>query len=87
MKKVFKYKLQTKDIQEIEMPELSEVLCVQIQNNVPCIWVKVDTKNELKKRFFLVVGTGNPVPDNPSNYIGTYQLLDGDLVYHVFELI
>lgn len=86
MKSIFKYQLKTTDLQEIEMPELAEVLCVQVQNGIPCIWAKVETENALKKRAFFVVGTGNPLPDNPSNYIGTYQLYDGGLVFHLFEL-
>ena len=87
MKTVFKYKLQTTDSQQIEMPESSEVLCVQMQNGIPFIWAKVDTNNELKKRHFVIVGTGHPLPSNPLNYIGTYQLQYGGLVFHLFEHI
>jgi hypothetical protein len=37
-------------VQEIEMPIGAEILCIQTQNEKPCIWAKVDenSKNSFK---------------------------------------
>lgn len=87
MKTIYKYELKQIDINEIEMPKHAEILCVQTQKGVPYIWALVDDKKEAKSKFIMTIGTGHPMPDNPKNYIGTYQLFEGDLVFHVFELI
>lgn len=87
-KKNLKYQLQTFDIQRIEMPNGAEILCLQIQNKKPCIWVLADPEAELKKRTFEIFGTGHNVPENAERkYIGTFQQFDGSLVFHCFELL
>lgn len=87
-KKIFKYQLETKDIQEIEMPKYAEILCIQTQNETPCIWALVEPNAPKTKRVFEIFGTGYIVPDKRNRkYIGTYQLLDGNLVFHCFELL
>lgn len=90
MKTIYKYPLEITDRQEIEMPREARILAVQVQNNVPCLWAVVDTELPLKERIFDTFGTGNPV-DNyinyTHNYIGTYQVRGGSLVFHVFERV
>lgn len=66
------------------MPELAEVLCLHVQNGVPYIWAKVETDNAIKKKSFLRYRYRNPLPDNPSNYIETYQLYNGGLDFHLY---
>ena len=86
MKKIFKYQLETTSVQEIEMPEAAEVLTVQIQNEVPCIWVLVEPNSAVIKRTFEIFGTGYDVPENVNRkYIGTYQHYRG--VFHCFEIL
>ena len=86
-KKIFKYKLETKDIQRIEMPQGAEILCIKTQNETPCIWALVDANATVNKRTFEIFGTGNNVPKNANrSYVGTYQLNNGQLVFHCFEL-
>jgi len=87
-KTIWKFKLETTEIQEIEMPMYAEILCVQTQNEIPCLWALVDPTAEKEIRHFEVFGTGHPIEqDHPyrRNYIGTYQLCGGDFVLHVFE--
>lgn len=87
MKVIYKYKLNTASEQAIELPHNAEILCLQTQNNQPHIWVKIDTSDDLlARRLFLTVGTGSAFPDIPAIHIGTYQLNDGELVFHVFEI-
>ncbi len=83
---IWKYKLETTDIQTIEMPLDAEILTVQEQNGDINMWVKVDTEKTLVKREIFIYGTGNPIFDNDnSKYIGTFQLKSGMLVFHVFD--
>ena len=82
-KEIWKYKVEN----IIEMPKEAEILSVQIQNGQmfnACIWVKVNPKNELEKRQFVVIGTGHSFDDTNYEYIGTYQ--DGPFVWHCFEV-
>ncbi|REC56978.1 hypothetical protein DRF62_02130 [Chryseobacterium piscium] len=86
MNTIYKYELQTIEQQTISMPVGSEILKLDLQFGIPCIWVKVDTNSELGDRNFFTVGTGNYLHDGDLDFIGTYQLLDGNFVYHVFEI-
>ena len=87
MKTIYKYELETSDEQEIEMPLFSEIICLQLQNDKPYIWVKIDTEFTNHKFKFRTFGTGQPIePEFNGTYIGTYQLLNGKLVFHVFKM-
>jgi hypothetical protein len=72
---------------EIEMPRNARVLCVQIQKGTPCIWVKTSGRDEMEKRKFVIIGTGNPFDAEGLVYIGTWQEWGGMLVWHLFERI
>jgi len=85
MKKIFKYKITPYLKNEIEMPIGAEVLCVQTQNNEPHIWAMVDFNAELEKRIFWVIPTGNLIEPEASRYVGTFQIDNGNLVFHLFE--
>ena len=85
---IYKYPLTQPEGDDVvvEMPEGARVLSVQVQRHIPCIWALVDPEKQLEKRRFRIYGTGQrtSLPDAP--YIGTVQLLDGRLVYHLFEV-
>ena len=88
MKKIFKYQLETTDIQQVEMPQGAEILCIKTQNETPCIWALVETNATVTKRIFEIIGTGFNITENDNRkYIGTYQLNGGSLVFHCFELL
>lgn len=85
---IWKFELDTVNMQTIEMPYCAKILTVQVQRETPCLWAIVDPSLEKEKRHFEIFGTGNPIVEGMGvsrEYIGTYQLHDGDLVYHVFE--
>ncbi len=84
---IYKYQIQTTDEQTIRMPKGSRVLCVQIQRKVPCIWVQVDPEATLVDTVIHVHGTGHPMPEVMNRqYVGSYQMNFGDLVFHVFHV-
>lgn len=84
--KIWKYQIPIRDLFEIEMPEDSETLCVQMQKETPCIWVRVsgDKKKNVKKEF-AIVGTGQYFNDDDYFYVGTFQQYEGGLIWHLFE--
>ena len=87
-KTIWKFELETTDNQTIEMPVNAEILTVQTQNETPCMWALVDPTEKKEKRFIEVFGTGHDVHYDMGvsrNYLGTYQLHGGSLVFHVFE--
>lgn len=90
MKTIHKYPLQITDRQIVKMPQLAQILCVQVQHDQICIWAEVETNNPTENVKIGVYGTGNPVePADPGhrNYIGTVQTYNGNLVWHVFEIL
>jgi len=87
-KTIWKFELDARDIQRIEMPESAEILCIQVQNLKPCIWALVEPENAKVKRTFEIFGTGQSMNnDRDRKYIGTYQINNGMYVFHVFERI
>jgi hypothetical protein len=87
-KTIWKFELETTDIQEKWLPVGAEILCIQTQNGKPCIWAIVEPVNELELRKFEIFGTGFIMEEATNRkYIGTYQLGNGQLVFHCFELI
>ena len=91
MQTIWKFPLETTDRQVIRMPVGSRILTVQTQSQSgkPCLWAVVDSDAPLQPRGFEICGTGHPMSingDEIHEYIGTYQLNDGQLVFHVFEI-
>lgn len=66
------------------MPLDSHILCVQVQGGTPCLWARVDPNAPSVARRILVFGTGHSIEGHP-DYIGTYQLSGGSLIFHVYE--
>jgi hypothetical protein len=89
MKTIWKYELEIKDEQEVMMPKGAEILIAQTQKKLLCIWALVDPLvSTLEIRYIGIYGTGNPMPDKERmQYISTFQLYDGTLIFHIFELI
>ena len=88
MAKVYKYRLSILDEQVVNMPKGAKVLSVQSQNGAPCIWAAVNPdETECERRKFRMAGTGHPIDDSLVNdYIGSFMLYDGALVFHLFEI-
>lgn len=83
---IWKFPIQTKDEQVISVPVGAEFLSIQVQHDQPCIWAKVDpNENVIVRAKVVIVVTGHPAKHtNGMNFLGTYQLADGNFVGHVF---
>jgi hypothetical protein len=85
MRRIWKYKLEITDKQEIWMPEGAKILHVDNQYGDLCLWTLVDDEQNNEERTLIIVGTGRRVPDYPTNFIGTVVI--ESFVWHVFERI
>lgn len=74
-------------IQPLKMPRGAKVLTVQTQGGEPQLWATVDRDAPSVNRTFVTYGTGHEMSEDLLDYIGTYQLYDGTLVFHVFEIL
>lgn len=89
MKTIYKYPIQIEDYLNIEMPKDAQILSIQTQNGELQMWALVDNKSPLVERKFKLVGTGHPIGEDLStlSYLGTFQLLNYRIVFHLFEII
>ncbi len=88
MKTIYKYPIEIiTDTFTIAIPIDAEILTIQMQYETPCIWAIVETESQPENRYFEIIGTGNPFPEESieRKYIGTFQLYGGGLVFHLFE--
>lgn len=84
MKEIWKFELAPE--QTIFMPKGAKILCVQTQFNRPVLWAEVNTKNSVEARNFRAYATGQTLPDNHGDYIGTFQIEGDSLVFHIYEV-
>lgn len=79
MKAIYKYALEIEGRQTLAMPEDAIILCVQNQNERPCIWAVVNTDSKIDDlKVFYVFGTGHPMTAElfaSLKYIGTFQYI------------
>lgn len=84
---IWKYEIKEPEV-TLMIPEGARVLDLQLQEGTPtpCIWVLVDTDNDLVERKFIIHGTGHKVGwhMNLVNYIGTFQLQG--FTWHLIEV-
>lgn len=83
---IWKYELQVTDEQKILMPANAKILSIQVQDGKPFVWALIYPNNDNEERTFFTYGTGNPIKlfGQENYFLGTYQLRDGRLVFHVF---
>lgn len=83
---IYKYPLPSYGQQTILMPMGSRILTVQTQKGVPHMWALVDLYTQtLETKTIIIYGTGHTIDEENIDYINTFQVDDGDLIYHVFE--
>ncbi len=84
--KIWKYKIDGNDVL-LSVPRGAKILSLQMQEQVPCIWMLVDHENGYESRRFIVHITGSfaDIREDVDKYIGTFQ--NGWFVGHVFERI
>jgi len=87
--RVFKYPVFLTDRFAVDMPEAATILDVQVQQGQAVMWALVDPDAPNSRRLFRLAGTGHPIDADERwclAYIGTFQLAEGSLVFHLFEV-
>lgn len=84
MDTIYKYEFPLSDTIRIAMPEGAEILHVDLQRGVPCLWARVETGADLVMREFSVIGTGQEIREDGLTHVGTFQVLP--FVWHLFEV-
>jgi hypothetical protein len=87
MKTIHKYPLKIEDAQVVTVPKGSTLLTVETQNDIPMLYVLVDTtEKELEYKAIRLFGTGHPIDINMTSwtYLDTVLTMGGSLVWHIF---
>lgn len=84
MKTIWKYRVEPRAGFTVHMPANAKILCVQIQNGLPYFWAEVDSDEALIAHPFMIVGTGQDLPQKAHKYVGTWQA--GEFVWHLYNL-
>lgn len=71
----------------LDLPQGTRLLTVQRQYNNPVMWVAADPTVPRASRRFFAAMTGQDLPDDVINYVGTAVLMDGSYVVHILELV
>lgn len=84
---IWKFPLKISPNQIIRMPFGCEILSLQVQDEIPCLWALCDENVELIYRRFYTYGTGHSITNEIGEFIGTYQLPDRHDIFvgHLFE--
>lgn len=83
---IWKYQLRVATEQRIDMPVGAKILTVQLQGGEPHLWAMVNlAETKTESRLIAVFGTAHSISGwDAENYVGTFQLGEGMLVFHVF---
>ena len=90
--RIYKYHIKLADGEiKVELPETAKILCVDMQEQQPTLWAIVDPDEPLKEYTFLLLATGDEVPEGLTRYLGTCFMrtvvpgYPNGFVWHVFQ--
>lgn len=81
---IFKYQLDVTDIQKIRLHKDAQILSIQDQHDIVCLWALVNLEAPMEERTIEMYGTGHDVPAGRT-HLGSVQNHDR-FVWHVFEV-
>ena len=90
MLKVYKYNIEINDYFDLELPFGAKILKVDVQHGYPQLWALIDPEiTVMENHKFRFAGTGHPINENSNqlNFIDTFQMDGGNLIFHIFEVI
>ncbi len=85
--RIWKFQLELTDRQTLSMPIGAELLTIQVQRDVPQLWALCNPDAEKEPRTIAIYGTGHLVPNEYGKYIATFQISNGALIFHAFEVV
>jgi len=85
---VWKYSLETRDVQDVEMPKNANIIHCAEQNNVICLWAEVEPDAPKITKTFYIVGTGwDHRPECLLRHVGSVVESHRPLVWHIYEKV
>lgn len=83
---IYKYPLAVQDRQDIRLPVGAKILTAQMQRGSLQLWAMVNETAPVRQetRTVWVFPTGSTLPTPHGTYVATFQMQQGDLVFHVF---
>lgn len=86
MKTIWKYPINS-GITKLELPSGAKFLSLQAQFGNPVAWFEVDPLVTMRESWQLAThGTGHEFNGEYDRFLGTFQVNNGALVFHVFKL-
>ncbi len=87
-KVIYKYIIASHGVSTVSMPAGAEILHAAFQGHDLCLWAEVNTDIAIEDTKFLVVFTGEPIPEmqpfEERFYVST--VTRNSIVFHVFEV-
>jgi hypothetical protein len=83
-KTIWKYSLEVKGVQKIEMPKGARLLSVAAQYGAPQLWAEIDPAAPMGEAEIITIGTGFFIDPTGLDFVGSYQLHGGSFVGHVY---
>lgn len=84
MKSVYKYPIRFEDTLELTLPVGAQLLTVQMQQGMLCLWALVDPEAPKRAYTLHCRGTGHRIGPEVGRYINTIQVEGGALIFHYF---
>jgi hypothetical protein len=85
MKTIWKFPVDVTDEQTVSAPAGAKWLTAQFQGRSICLWAIVDDAEPKVREYHVsIFGTGNPFDCVFGQYLGTCQMQDDALTFHVF---
>jgi len=88
--RIFKYPLPINDDLRftLDLPRGWKILTLDVQQEIPCLWIKVYPALQTEAVEFFWVPTGRAVRDEHNVYHrGSVQLREGYIVLHLFQVM
>lgn len=87
---IYKYEITLQDLVQLYLPLSAKILSLQMQKSKLQMWAEVDPEEPIREvRTLRIIGTGHRITHlegYESEFITTFQMNGGDLVFHVFEV-
>ncbi len=84
MRVVWKYQLMPEwGEQSLYLPEGHRIISCQDRDDLPTLWVECDSESSPVLRYFIIIRTGEPVP-NGGKHIASLQI--GNDLAHIYIL-
>ena len=84
MNSILKYPLARTTRQVINLPANAQIVACQQQHGDVTFWALCDTDQPRLPRTVTCVSTGQVIPDDAGQYVGTCLFHDGRTVVHAF---